>query len=55
MIDNIKENAPKEATHYIVNTGEVFYYKQTPWGFWSILARYYLDQSDALLLEIKPL
>ena len=55
MIEEIKKNAPKEATHYIVNTGEVFYYKQTPWGFWSILARYHLGESDALSLGIKPL
>ena len=55
MIEEIKKNAPKEATHYIVNTGEVFYYKQRPWGFWSILGHYYLGESDALSLEIKPL
>ena len=55
MIEEIKKNAPEGATHYIVNTGEVFYYKQTPWGFWSILARYHLDQSDALSLGIKAL
>ena len=55
MIDNIKENAPSGATHYIVNTGEVFYYKQRPWGFQSILGRYYLGESDALSLGIKPL
>ena len=53
-MQDIKQNAPKGATHYAEHEGKIFYFFKSKYGFRQIKGNI-IQFDDANLDEIKPL